>query len=420
MTPLLWFRRSQTLRVTAPSRLKLQSSDGTNLRRGKAKGRLATPKVQLPQATLEDVQANISVATGVLTVTGAKAVFEGRQASARGSIRLRSPYHYRVSALSESIEIGPLAAQHFQIADLNGKLQLLGQATGTLVPLTVNANGRGRMKNIAWHEVELDPVDFDWRCTQDHLQLSNLHSNLLGGEVLVSELTYALSPSSQSRLVGQISVTNLAEAATAYNQAVRGPPLAVADAEGQVTLHFEFFDWANAETLNGQAQLEAQSIRLDSLPAENIHVKAHVRDGVVKVDAQADVFEGQLKLNGRGQFLADAQPTEADNLRSFWPSCEADVVVAGIAVQPLAKQLKLNQGSDVNGMLTAKLQLHVNESRQPELVGPIEVRDLSWNRKPLSRIITCNANLTTQRLDLDDLTADFAGGRFAWRLRSKP
>lgn len=382
-----------------------------------ARGDFRAAEVSLPQipaAAITDVSGNYSLRDGLFAFNDVSAFVQQQPIAGQGKIQLQSPFQFRVHGKTKTIAIADVTQTVVGTETrIGGTAQVQGRLTGTISPFSFAAKGRSELRQIRWNELELGSSLANWSADPENVRLETIDAELFNGQLAV-EATYPFKTGENSVLRGDLKGADLALLRQAAPQMFSGLSEAIVLGRENV-LTFSLTNWHQLDKSTGQATFAAKSVRVEALELENLEGRVDVEDNTFQFETAADLLTGRVEAQATGKLRE-----LLDSSSRRWDAVQASAQLQRIAVGPAMQRLGIAAFASTSGTLNANLELVANTTGQPQLGGAIELNDLQWSRRRLSRRATLDLLATRNGATISNLLADFAGGQVRGSTELRP
>jgi hypothetical protein len=415
-----------TGRVSFQVQLSIPLNTAGDLKAYRLKGTASSARLSLAGLTVEQVQAKVAYANGVLRLeelrglvpdgtlsnnrAAAPGSFEGTaqldvvpqgDPAAQRALRM-NPYHYTGQVALRNIDLAilrRLAPEFRPPVDVAGVFEVSADLKGTLNPLTVQSSGTGELSDMTVDRVAVRSVRFRWTSDNEHLNVSDLRSSLYGGEISGKAQIplQAKAAGSMDLQFKDLDVSRLAKALPSLPIRVEGT------ASGTFEGTLAPAAMGQPRGFRSKLDLQAPKLRVQGIPAERLHGTVDYRGEGIDYRLEGDTLGGSFHLNGRVP-AADLKPADRPP--------EGRLRIQGAHLSRLWPGLGLRSSlAPLRGLVDVNLAFrHEGPNRRPVGTGTFTLSRLRWAGTELAEVIQGNLLLTDQELRFRNLTGPFAEG----------
>ena len=268
-------------------------------------GDLESRRIAYKKARLDRVASKFAIRDGKATIDELSALLKGKPLQVRADLALSAPYTFHAASRVDDWELADLVdfvpPELVKLPEIAGRLDANSEASGTILPFTLQTQGGARIAAIKVGPVPARYVVTGWKTERGVIVLEGLEAAIFGGKItgdariptkLGSPLdanlvlkgidTRELTASLPSKAVGLTGVADGRVKVTVP------PNLAAADAEVDLTAPDLWF--------RPEGQFGA-GIKVESLQAT-----ARLRDRLLSYQASAQSLGAKLLFNGSAPF----------------------------------------------------------------------------------------------------------------------
>ena len=294
-------------KVTVQVQLDIPTETPDDFNAYRMTGSATSRRLTIDELAVEGVSAKLDLRDGKLTVkelvgrlpSSGESGTAGGSFEARGEMEVRSPYPFRATVKSDK-----LALDHAEQLKnlLPVTLRLAGELTahatleGTLDPLTVRTNGEAQVSKLRAGSIPADNLTFRWESDGQVIRFRDASARLFNGEVsgefeipLREDVPGTGTLKLQNLDLGELSKSLLSGA----NLKLEGK------AAGTVKLRTPAAGEGESREAIAELDLQAPSLKLQSIPARKIKGSAQYASGVLKYTLTGEALGGQFEVAGQ-------------------------------------------------------------------------------------------------------------------------
>ncbi len=346
----------------------------------------------------KDLSARVSLKQGEFKVAELAGKIEGGLVTGAGELNLAPPYRYQANLDLENINLGMWQQLHPAFRPpiaVTGELGVKMQASGSLQPFAIHAQGHAGAQALVVDKVSLGSVNLDWDTDRHRLTLSRINAALYQGK-LTGEATVPLQPAAPGALDVSFQNLNLSQLARSL------PPLPVRF-EGVASGTIKATSPAipqKQRTWATEVKMRSRQLTIQGIPAEAVTGSVTTTTQSAKYHFQGETLGGTFDVEGTmplgkpsGPAPPEAKPPEGSEGRLRFSDLQLDRVWAFLSLEKVLAPL---QGS---------IDLIVNYNHEPGGFpagrGRFWINDLRWQDLPfLDDAIPGWLELSQERLRL--------------------
>jgi hypothetical protein len=396
MTPTLGGTFSGHLKAWAPA-YKLKSPEAIE-----ATGQLSGERLSALGFTVVKASSSLQLKGGVLLLPDLQANLEGTPVTASAELKLAGDYPFNAHL---DLKDWDLSALKKLAGRANGSPILVAglfttsvDVNGALSPFKVAASGNAATARLKFNGFQIATGKLHWEADGQEINLTAMELGLYGGEAAgsaVLPLTAATAGSVNLKLTRLDAGELLKDLAVPFN--VEGK------VDGQLKGTLPPTADTKARTVNLDIDVTAAKLRLENIPAEQVHGKLDYKDGVVDYKLDGKTLGGTVELEG--------QIPSADPLRK--ESKKGRLRIHDVVIGRLARVLNMHDAVPLTGRLSVELDFtHDTPDRQPKGSGRLRVANLRLKGTGLATDLEGELLLSEGLLRLRELGGEIAQGTF--------
>jgi translocation and assembly module TamB len=348
--------------------------------------------------TLSDMAARFAFKNNRLEFRDLSAFLAGQPFVATLSVDMTSPFAFtgRIDAkdwsMSELVLMTKSAAHSHHIG---GSLTVLGDASGTLVPLMLDGRGSGRLDQFRAGPVPIGAVGFQWTIDRNIVIFQNVDSKPFNGR-LTGEARVPVA--SVGRIEGTATLSGIDT--DLLSKAIGDGELKLTGkANGEIAFKLP----PGSDEVEADLSLSASTMSIQGVPIESMRAKLRTREGNLHYTVQANSLGGKVGFQGQAPLL-DLEPSRSVAL--------AEIQADGFMLRQLWKALGVTgplQGLEGHGVLDANLRTSMAEF-EPWVHGLAEIHSLRWgSHYPLGHL-NGEVIVTPEKWRIENMHGNLFGG----------
>jgi len=402
-------------KVSAQLRLAIPSATPKEIRTYRLSGDISKGTLKLDLLALEDVAGKLEMKDGRLLLTEltgrSPGKGDGGRVRASGEMAVEEPYAFKASATFERYPVGSLDRLQ-EIVTLSGDAFAEVNFEGTMSPLAIRSNGDIRVDRLKSGDVETALLRLRWDSDEDRLRVTEADIGVFGGKV---SGTFEIPLREGFSANGQLKIENLDLAEISKAMLAKANVKMEGKANGSVK-----FRNPNVEGVPrtiADVELEAPSLKLQSIAASKIKGTATYASKVLKYVLTGNALGGQVEVSGQ-------YPPELNGAAQVVPGKKAHIQekdqpkhgrlkLRRVQMSALSKLLGVESTfGPLSGEVSADLPFALDSEGRLDGGGRLRTERLTWNNKEFSSSGEAVVRLTPRALSFQEVTL-FLGEGFA-------
>lgn len=376
-----------------------------------AEASLKAEKLTLAQRSVTGLSLKLSVRDGTARLTDAVTRAEGLPITGTASLGLRVPFPFQAkfsASDSDGIALHALVPELNWPVPVNGKLTTRTEASGTVVPFTVQASGSVAAEDLTLGTARVQKFSFNWTATPEVLRIADLAANIYAGTATGS----ATIPFS-SHKSGEFRVELKDVDAAAFTRSVPSTPVKLQGQFNGVAQGTLPRVEAGERPITVKVDMTAPRMRVQGIPTERLQGQLGYKTGAITYSLTGNALGGSFDVNGtyplktgKPPAPAPAEPAPKEGASRTSGSAR----FTNLDLGRLGTALRIPALEPLSGKLNLTLNFTIDAaSEMPVGSGRLVIEGFGWGRGNGSRL-TSVVRVTPVMIDLTEMTGRFADG----------
>jgi hypothetical protein len=383
------------------------------------KANLQSQRLRVYGQTLTDFDAPLALSRGQAKLADLHGNLNAAPITATAQLGLTAPYpttaHVNLAGV-DLAGLGQLAPDFRPPLALSGNAQLSADLKGTLSPMTLQAKGSARVRELGVDGLKMDDLSFDWAHEPNEWMLRSIKARLYGGEV-TGNAVIPVNPGARGKVELHLHHVD----AQAFSKALPAVPVRLeGKVSGAVNARLTLVGPGKSLAVTSDIELAAPRLRVQGIPTEQVKATVDYQPvGEAKYHLEGESLGGRFKLDGklpvRGATEGEEgsiRPVQNAPQQRPQPPPDGRLQVEGIQLNRLWRVYGLQETlGALCGMVSFDLAFrHVGPERRPIGQGRFRATDLRWGNEELSSGLQGEIRLREEGLEFRDVTGSIGQG----------
>jgi hypothetical protein len=402
-------------KVSFEVKVAIPLNESRDLKKYKVHGSAQLSRFVLGDLKLESLEAEVNFKDGILslpTLKGRLPPDAGESAAGTfagtGSLQVEPVGDLKVNLKVEDLALGQIAklggAGDLVRGDLSGTMSAIVPGKSLTDSTTWQATAQVTSKHMSVLDWDLRDASARLRLDKGELALTDFHGNLQDAPVTASAQVRVAAPYPFS---GKVSWQDADLAAVLKRLPLQGRLPVSAD--GKVQTAATFNGTTAPLQLQGKLDLKAPKLRVQNIPAQQIHATVGYQNGIVDYRLEGRSLGGTFELEGQ------IPPTDSDDKRT---NKKGHLQIKNLQIHRLLEAFNVGEAAQAfRGRIDVRLDFtHRAKDAWPTGSGRLSLTNVRYQDILLADYATTDLSLSSQMLRMPDLYGDFGAGTFRAKL----